>query len=163
MSLTDLDVFSISRGSYGEILYPKLKLNITQRKARKVNEDVIHGCKSCQRHVKDTVKISYDKLLSLCINSDYSEAWGATEEFSQTISPLCHSCRVTAYNYVLSVQEWIAYTHSRMGRYHESIAEFEKIVSCRCLLQPVSLKSHMRPLTVSRGVVFSQSQAFTTY
>src|SRR2546423_353010 len=132
MSLTDLDDFSLSFPSYGEIGSFLEERGLGEWAANKMSEGVIHGCQSCQIQVSNTVREPFDKLRSRCINFDHERAWEAAEELSRTISPLCRLCRVTSYNYILSVLHDVAEHYYWEEQYHESIYIYEKILkTCR--------------------------------
>ena len=128
MSLTDLDDFSFSFPSYKEMKYFEEERELREYAANRMSEKVIHGCPSCQIQVANTVREPFNKLRSHCINFDYERAWEAAEELSRTILPLCRSCRVISYKYILSVLHDVATHHYWEERYHESIYIREKIL-----------------------------------
>jgi tetratricopeptide (TPR) repeat protein len=128
MSLADLDDFSFSFPSYEEMEFFGERGELGGREANAMSEKVIHGCRSCQIQVANTVREPFNKLRSHCINFDSERAWEAAEELSRTILPLCRSCRVISYKYILSVLFGVALDHYWGERYHESIYIHEKIL-----------------------------------
>jgi tetratricopeptide (TPR) repeat protein len=127
MSLADLDDFSFSF-PYKEMEDLGEERELREREANAMSEIVIHGCQSCQIQVANTVREPFNKLRSHCINFDHERAWEAAEELSRTILPLCRSCRVISYGYILSVLHEVAKHHYWEERYHESIYIHEKIL-----------------------------------
>jgi tetratricopeptide (TPR) repeat protein len=93
-----------------------------------MSEKVIQGCQSCQIRVANNIKEPFKKLRSHCIGSDYEKVWEAAEELLRTVLPLCRSCRVISYEYILSVLYHIARNHYWEERYYESIDIHEKVL-----------------------------------
>jgi tetratricopeptide (TPR) repeat protein len=67
-------------------------------------------------------------LNSHCFNFDYEKAQEAATELSRIISPLCRSCRIISYEYILSVLYFAAQYYHLKERYHESISIHEKVL-----------------------------------
>ena len=125
--LADLDDFSLSF-PYKEMIYLRGEREQMECAANTMSEKVIHGCQSCRIQVANTVREPFNKLRSHCVNFDQERAWEAAEELSRTILPLCRSCRVISYKYILLVLSNVATHHYQEERYHESIYIYEKIL-----------------------------------
>ena len=128
MSLADLDDLSFSFPSYKEMKDFEKERELREHEANTMSEKVIHGCQSCQIQVANTVREPFKKLRSYCVNFDHERAREAAEELSRTILPLCRSCRVISYKYILSVLDEVATHHYWEERYHESIYIHEKVL-----------------------------------
>jgi tetratricopeptide (TPR) repeat protein len=124
LSSADLDDFSFSFPSYQF----ENEIELEGRLANIMSEKVIHGCQSCQIQVANTMKEPFKKLRSYCMGSDYEKVWEAAEELLRTVLPLCRSCRVISYEYILSVLYKIARHHYWKERYYESIDIHEKVL-----------------------------------
>jgi hypothetical protein len=128
MSLADLDDLSFSFPSYKELGQFKDEGELAEFQAKTMSERVIHRCQSCQIQVASNVREHFEKLRSHCINFDYERAQEAAAELSRTILPLCRSCRMISYNYILPVLYFVARKYDWDERYHESISIYEKVL-----------------------------------
>jgi hypothetical protein len=127
MSLADLDDLSFTLPSYRVKLWGE-DTAIAQNQAKNMRIRVIHGCQSCQIHVANTVREHFEMLGSHCTNFDYEKAQEAATELSRIILPLCRSCRIISYEYILSVLFFAALYYRSKERYHESISIHEKVL-----------------------------------
>jgi tetratricopeptide (TPR) repeat protein len=128
MSLVNLDEFPFSfpadgevQGFWGETVPGTIE-------AHMMSKEVIHGCRSCQIHVINTVREPFDKLRSHCINFDSERAREAAEELSRAVSLLCRSCYAISYQYILRVLHRVALKYEFEERYDEAINICEKIL-----------------------------------
>jgi tetratricopeptide (TPR) repeat protein len=127
MSLADLDDLSFTLPSYSEELCGE-DTAIAGYEAMEMSKRVIHGCQSCQIHVANTVREHFEMLNSHCFNFDFEKAQEAATELSRIILPLCRSCRIISYKYILSVLYFAAQYYHLKERYHESISIHEKVL-----------------------------------
>jgi tetratricopeptide (TPR) repeat protein len=128
MSLADRDDLSFSFPSYKVMDRSGEQAEIAEPEAKIMNERVIHGCQLCQIQVANIVREHFEKLRSYCISFDYERAREAAAELSRTILPLCRSCRIISYGYILSVLSFVALYYRWEERYHESISIYEKVL-----------------------------------
>ena len=128
ISLVDLDDRSFSLPSHMEMEQFKDEREVAEYEATTMSERVLQRCQSCQIQVANTVREPFKKLRSHCIDFDPERAREAAEELSRTILPLCHSCRMISYNYILSVLYFVARYHYLKEHYNESISIYEKVL-----------------------------------
>lgn len=112
-------------------LFPSSRENFcdgTDTLAQWMSRRVVYGCRVCRIQVANTVREPFNTLRFHSAASDYPKAWDAAKEILPKISPLCKSCRVISYNFILSVLWEVAWYHVQEGRYREPTEIYEMLL-----------------------------------